>query len=135
MTPPQPAQLSPSVYLYQPVIESNDGHNGHSPRLVILATWVFALDGHVAKYVAGYQELFPTATILVARSFLRHMFWIPAARQELLPAASVIRNVLGGTGAGDLETTSTPPSLMLHVFSNSMLPQTHLQSEALSDLS
>ena len=115
-----PIQLSPSVFLHEPLIESAGTDLGNGPRLVILATWGFAQDGHIAKYVANYREIFPNAAILVAKSFLRHMFWVPAAREELVPAVSVIRRALGEEGS-DAETPSSRPRLLLHFFSNTGL--------------
>lgn len=117
MAPPAPIRLSESVFLHKhdPDFKATDG-----PRLIILATWVFAQDAHVAKYIANYRSLFPGATILVAKSFLRHMFWFPTAREELVPVVSVIRNILDEGTASDV-TTSGRPSVLLHVFSNTGL--------------
>ncbi|KAF7557432.1 hypothetical protein G7Z17_g699 [Cylindrodendrum hubeiense] len=126
---PPPVQLSASVFLYHPRPESSNNNTIRGPRLVILATWAFAHDSHISKYVDSYRELFPDAAILVMKCFMRHFFWIPTARQELVPAASVIRSILGtGTGTGT-EDDSKPPALMLHVFSNSGLGTAHNLSD------
>lgn len=119
---PPPTQLSPSVFLHNPPQENRQDTNP-GPRLVILASWAFAHDNHIAKYVCKYRELFPNATILVCKCFLRHFFWIPAAQEELVPAVSVIRSVLGtdGTESSEDPENSSQPSLLMHVFSNSGL--------------
>ncbi|KAM0424425.1 hypothetical protein ACHAPT_010346 [Fusarium lateritium] len=116
-------QLSPSVFLYNPDAEAAIKPG---PRLVIIATWAFAQDNHIAKYVANYQNLFPGSTILVAKSFLRHMFFIPEARKELVPAVEVIRNVLGTEIASE---TNKEPSLFIHAFSNTGLSTTYNLSD------
>jgi hypothetical protein len=95
---------------------------GTGPRLVVLATWAFAHDGHIAKYVASYRELFPGAAILVAKCYLRHFFWIPAAKKELEPAVSAIRNILG---PHHHDQTKAKPPFVLHIFSNSGLSTAH----------
>ncbi|KAH7011097.1 hypothetical protein EDB80DRAFT_875764 [Ilyonectria destructans] len=126
---PSPLQLAPSVFLHNPSTEkdsidtNNKDNTGYGPRLVIPATWAFAHDSHIAKYVKRYWELFPNAAILVMKCFLRHLFWIPTARQELVPAASVIRSVPGAETIS--EDDPKPPSLMLHIFSNSGLGTAH----------
>lgn len=112
-------QLSPSAFLYRPVPTSTDISTTHSrptagPQVIILTTWVFALDNHIAKYVAKYRELFPDATIIVAKSFLRHFFWWPGARSELVPVADAIY----GITKNDREYR---PPMILHLFSNTGL--------------
>lgn len=112
-------QLSPSVFLYNPDPKAD---TKPGPQLIIFAAWAFAQDNHISKYVAKHQELFPGSTILVLKSFLRHMFFIPEARRELIPAVEVIRNVLG------TETTldgNKEPSLFIHAFSNTGLSTTY----------
>lgn len=126
---PSPLQLSPSVFLHNPSTEkdsintNNKDNIARGPRLVILATWAFAHSNHIAKYVERHRELSPNAAILVMKCFLRHLFWIPTARQELVLAASVIRSVLGARTIS--EDDSKSPSMMLHVFSNSGLSTAH----------
>lgn len=85
--------------------------------MIILTTWVFALDNHIAKYVAKYRELFPDATIIVAKSFLRHFFWLPGARSDLATVADAIH---GLTKDPSLPLESRPP-ILLHLFSNTGL--------------
>lgn len=122
MALPAPIQLSASVFLHNPDpnIKITDG-----PRLIILATWVFAQDAHIAKYIANYRALFPNATILITKCFLRHMFWFPTAREELVPAVSVIRNILDDDNivfnVPDSKGALKRPAVLLHIFSNTGL--------------
>ncbi|KAH7247773.1 hypothetical protein B0J15DRAFT_563124 [Fusarium solani] len=115
----QRVQLSPSVFLYNPDPKA-DTKSG--PQLIIFAAWAFAQENHISKYVAKHQELFPGSTILVLKSFLRHMFFIQEARRELIPAVEVIRNVLGTDTALD---GTKEPSLFIHTFSNTGLSTTY----------
>ncbi|KAL2202196.1 hypothetical protein CC79DRAFT_1338293 [Sarocladium strictum] len=113
-------QLSPSCFLYPPLptstgISATYTHSLAGPQVVLLTTWVFALDNHIAKYVAKYRELFPDATIIVAKSFLRHFFWWPAARNELVPVADAIYGI-----TKDHQEETRPP-MLLHLFSNTGL--------------
>jgi hypothetical protein len=131
-----PQQLSASVFLYKPDPATDDAPDSEGPRLVILATWAFAHHSHIAKYVAGYKALFPSATILVLKAFLRHMFWIPAARQELMPAVSVIRSVLShlpNTKADAAAEADSETALILHVFSNTGLGTSYNLYEAYAE--
>ncbi|KAI6777654.1 uncharacterized protein J7T54_002973 [Emericellopsis cladophorae] len=94
-------QLSSSSFLYPPL--------SPPPTLVLLL-------GHT-KYVAKYRELFPDEIIIVAKSFLRHFFWLPGARSDL---AAVADAVLGITKDPSLSPESRPP-ILLHLFSNTGL--------------
>ncbi|KAJ4327711.1 hypothetical protein N0V84_001818 [Fusarium piperis] len=123
------AQLSPSVFLYNPDSETG---TKPGPRLIIIATWAFAQENHIVKYVDKYQELFPGSTILVLKSFLRHMFFIPEARRELVPAVEVIRNVLGTETASE---GNKEPSLFIHAFSNTGLSTTYNLSDVYAQTS
>ncbi|RYP68512.1 hypothetical protein DL770_008432 [Monosporascus sp. CRB-9-2] len=127
LTPPAPVRLSPSVTLYNPAVPDGGAEPRFAagPRLVVLATWAFAQDGHIAKYLASYRELFPGAAILVAKCFLRHFFWIPAAKQELEPAVAAIRSILGPHHDQKAKGARSKPSLVLHIFSNSGLSTAH----------
>lgn len=116
----KPTQLSPSVFLYDPVSQgASDKAEG--PKLIILATWIFAQDNHIAKYVASYQKLFPTSSILLLRCYFGHFFQPHAAREELIPAVLAIRSILGTETTSDDEGNSEKPALLLHIFSNSGL--------------
>ncbi|KAK4182991.1 hypothetical protein QBC35DRAFT_132011 [Podospora australis] len=129
--PTQGIRLSPSVTLYNPApaesaSTSSSAHQRRplsGPRLIILATWAFAQDAHIAKYVSGYQALFPGTTILVAKCFLRHFFFLRTAKEELEPAAAVIRDLFPDSSSSPTQNTTrdTPAELILHIYSNSGL--------------
>ncbi|CAH0045188.1 unnamed protein product [Clonostachys solani] len=120
-THPAPIQLSPSVFLYQEDSSLKNTHqeDQNGPRLVILATWAFAQDNHIVKYIDKYRELFPNASIMVVKSFLRHFFWIPGARKELEPAGLAIRSLLSADD--QTGTSTTGPPMLVHLFSNTGL--------------
>lgn len=117
-----PVELSPSTFLYSPGPGASKLSPKEEPRVVVLATWAFALDNHIAKYVEKYRELFPSTTILVAKCFLRHFFWLPAARQDLEHLAAAIRGILDtGEHHEVLAPEASRPKVLLHIFSNSGL--------------
>ncbi|KAI9899859.1 hypothetical protein N3K66_004121 [Trichothecium roseum] len=141
-----PIQLSPSTFLYPPSTEEEDTNGGAGgskksdpshPRAVVLATWAFAQDAHIAKYVGQYRQRFPGASVLVAKCFLRHFFWLPAAREDLDALAVAIRNVVAdddkgddepgasnndaGGGGGGHHGKAERAKIILHIFSNSGL--------------
>ncbi|VUC29617.1 unnamed protein product [Clonostachys rosea] len=130
---PAPVQLSPSVFLYEedPSLRNSYHEDQNGPRLVVLATWAFAHDKHIIKYIDRYRELFPNVSILVVKSFLRHFFWIPGARKELEPAAIAIRNLLGVNDHTETSTIGGPP-MVVHLFSNSGLATTYNLCDAYS---
>ncbi|KAK7229695.1 hypothetical protein V2G26_001865 [Clonostachys chloroleuca] len=121
VTFPAPIQLSPSVILYQedPSLKETHQEDQNGPRLVILATWVFAQDKHIVKYTAEYRALLPNASILVVKSFPGHFAWIHGARKELEPAAVAIRSLLSADDQTGM-SASRPP-MLVHLFSNSGL--------------
>ncbi|TVY85461.1 Transmembrane protein [Lachnellula suecica] len=104
-------KLSPSVFFYRPA-PSTSKATTNAPKLIFLATWMDAQDVHVAKYITRYQELYPTACILLAKSFFRYYFSPSSARREVAPAVDVIRDVLGETEDGE------HPRMLVHIFSN-----------------
>lgn len=134
-----PIRLSPSTFLYPPSSEEEtNGGAGNKksdpshPRAVVLATWAFAQDAHIAKYVGQYRQRYPGASVLVAKCFLRHFFWLPAAREDLAALAVAIRSVMAdddqdgepaanndanADGGGKAERAK----MILHIFSNSGL--------------
>lgn len=72
---------------------------------------------HIAKYISRYQELFPTACILVIKSFFRYYFSPASARQELSPAVEVIDDILAHSSLPKLVERKRP-QILIHVFSN-----------------
>ncbi|KAE9379945.1 hypothetical protein N431DRAFT_448777 [Stipitochalara longipes BDJ] len=110
-------QLSPSVSLFRqgPGISAA---NSTGPELILLATWMDARDIHISKYIDRYQTLYPTAHILVTKSFFRYYFSPSSAQHELLPAVEVIRDVLGHSSSSSSNQGNRRPRMLIHIFSN-----------------
>ncbi|KAL8337469.1 hypothetical protein RB598_006391 [Gaeumannomyces tritici] len=120
--PPPPSQttLADNILFYQPASAANStskvnlAPSDDAPALVVLCTWLGG-DTHrrIARYVAGYQQLWPRVAVLVVRTVLADMSVRPfaALRARLAPARDAISRVLSdaaGSGKG----------LLLHAFSN-----------------
>jgi hypothetical protein len=52
-----------------------------------------ARDVHISKYIARYQTLYPTASVLLIKSFFRYYLSPVSAHLELAPAINEIRDV------------------------------------------
>jgi hypothetical protein len=70
-------KVSPWVSVHRPQ-GSTPSPRANAPSLVLLLTWVNANASHIAKYVRVYQELYPSAQILLIRSALKHILWQPS---------------------------------------------------------
>ena len=104
-------QLSLSVFLYRPAFGIS-APDPTAPKLVFLATWMDARDEHIAKYVVRYQALYPTASIMVSKSFFRYYLSPSSARREVEPAVHVIRDII------DQNPENNKPQMVIHLFSN-----------------
>ena len=104
-------QLGPSVYLYEPTNQAHDA-SASEPKLVILCTWMAASATHVAKYIVGYQVLFPSCRILLVRSEALDILYRSSAvlRRRIEPALAVIQSTCS--------QEPLSPEILLHVFSN-----------------
>lgn len=73
-----------------------------------------AQEPHIAKYIAGYQALYPTSPILLIRCPMANVVLRDRPRREVAPAVSALRSILpkGGAGPGEV------PEMILHLFSN-----------------
>lgn len=116
LSPPDMTQLSPSVFLYRPA-PSLIGTVPSSPNLILIASWMDARDVHIYKYVARYQTHYPTACILLVKSFFRYYFSPGSARRDLAHAVDVIRDVVGNSAVTSL-SINDKPAMLVHVFSN-----------------
>ena len=58
------SRLNPAVYIHQPASKTSSS----GPDLVLVAGWMNASIRNIAKYAAGYEKLYPSATILVIMS-------------------------------------------------------------------
>lgn len=147
-------QLSDSVYLYEPAanvtkLEPASDHilnqaavsdegatvaplaslDPAVPKFIILITWMGAAPRHILKYVAGYQNLYPTSRLLLIRSSAADIFWRPKHIQKgrIDPGFAFINSICCGHGPNSQDNGSsstqrvTPPEqaeLLLHIYSN-----------------
>ncbi|KAK7705060.1 hypothetical protein SLS57_010257 [Botryosphaeria dothidea] len=137
-------RLSPGIELYQPIVtnanpqsdgQANPDGSQTQPQLIILATWMAAKPGHIGKYVSGYQAIYPSARILVVRSTIKDMLFrtYPKRRSRLQSAIEAMAIPRESDAA--LSSTSTePPRILLHVFSNGGASQTRVLLRAHLDL-
>lgn len=108
-------QLSQGVFLYSPLQQGtptekyNPTHS--NPDIIIICAWGFAQARHIAKYIDGYQSLYPTAKILLIYNCVANMMWKSDASQMqwFQPAATILREYMDSTP--DLK-------VLLHLFSN-----------------
>ncbi|GAA6041266.1 hypothetical protein JCM8097_001305 [Rhodosporidiobolus ruineniae] len=112
-------KLSNAVYYAEPAVAA--GLNGSkagaggakAPELVLVAAWMGAQLKHVEKYLRNYQDLYPSASILLLRSNERDFYSFRNHLPRLLePAVEVVNKHAGGVEAGP----SSP--VLVHVFSN-----------------
>ena len=91
-----------NTYLHTP-----DAYTSAEP-LILVFSWNAAADKHIAKYTDTYHKLFPTARILLVKSFTRDAFRKRSAYTPLLiPAMDVVKT-----------HTSTGGHVLVHSFSN-----------------
>ncbi len=102
-------KLSANTYVYQPAGPAAAEDGRPSPRLVVVCSWMDARDLHIAKYIGGYQSLFPRAAIVLIRSRTDHFRWPRRAVAEIQAAVAPIR----AAGCGSAE-----PRLLVHIFSS-----------------
>lgn len=107
-------QLDSCVYLYKPTSPSKSS-DAAAPELVILCTWMLAQPTHITKYIKGYQNLYPSASILMIRSGPLDFVYRGRGGMErrLKAAVAVVRSSILSSATQD----STPKAI-LQVFSN-----------------
>ncbi|MCJ1473767.1 hypothetical protein MMC13_002418 [Lambiella insularis] len=110
-------QLNASVHVYKPLsslLNASDSNStdysvpaSTAPDIILLLSWAGANIRHVAKFVPGYLELYPTAQIvLVTSSFTDFIYGSrPGQKNQLKPVIEAIRS--------DAE-----PVVLVHLFSN-----------------
>ncbi|KAK5088224.1 hypothetical protein LTR05_002441 [Lithohypha guttulata] len=103
--------LSRGISLYKPADELRTSGDEKSPTLIVICSWAFAQPKHIAKYVQPYQELYPSATILLIQNIIANTIWVPDSWQMSFfqPAARAIQLHL---------SASPKPRVLLHAFSN-----------------
>jgi hypothetical protein len=95
-------EIGHNTYLYTP-----QAYTPNEP-LILLFSWNAAAAKHIAKYTATYQKLFPTARIVLVRSYTSDAFHRRSAYAKLLtPAIDVVK-----------EHTRTGGEILVHSFSN-----------------
>ena len=90
----------------------------HTPRLIVLATWMSAQPSHIAKYIQGYKTLYPASSILLIRSSPPDLLYrsTRTQRRRVAPAISKIFSAYKDTEGNE--------TIILHVFSNGGSHQT-----------
>ena len=140
--------IGPQTFLYTP-------HKPTSGQLIILCTWLGAARKHIAKYIALYRRVAPSARILLIESSVSILGSTFVRRQRIIqytPAAAAVLDTLAECehqipayskelldGCLDTEkkdkrirrsSTSSryaDPKILLHIFSNGgMSSATHL---------
>lgn len=116
--------LGNNILLHQPLPpeESQRPQRRHDtilvpPALVVICTWQGgATTRRIAKYVSGYQQLYPTASILVIRTELADMVYrtFNVIRARLKPAKDVVTRMLQHIQGADASSTG----VLLHIFSH-----------------
>ncbi|KAF4419991.1 Transmembrane protein 53-B [Fusarium austroafricanum] len=102
-------KLSDEVAVYRPSVVASASA---SPKIIIIASWTNALDSHIAKYADKHKELYPTAQLLLVKSFSRTLFSPENLARSVKPMVPVIR------AAFPEAPSSSEPSMLIHLFSN-----------------
>lgn len=104
------ARLSPIVSFYTPDAPPDPS----APTLIALFSWMGAQEPHIAKYVAGYQALYPSSPILLVRCPFENTVLRARPRREVRAAVDALRSLFpeGRKGAGEGK------EMILHLFSN-----------------
>lgn len=125
--------LNDSTTLYGPLVRPSSPNNHRTttspapPSLIILCTWQGgATPRRIARYITGYQALYPTSAILLLRTELADMTYRTqrTLRARLTPARELITAHLQARRDPTLPVPTTParPSspavLLLHFFSH-----------------
>ncbi|PKS13075.1 hypothetical protein jhhlp_000416 [Lomentospora prolificans] len=105
-------KLSPNAIIYIP--KETPPPDPSSPKLIAMFVWMAAQDAHIAKYVVGYQSLYPSSPILIVKAPLENMLRLNKARTEVGPVVPAMKAILGDSISGG----DDQPELLLHIFSN-----------------
>jgi pimeloyl-ACP methyl ester carboxylesterase len=86
------------------------GSSQRDPDLVIVSSWMGAAPRYIAKYILGYQRLFPGSAILVITNEVPDLTYRSRTSQieHLKPALAIIEKY----------QSHTPRKILLHTFSN-----------------
>ena len=104
-------KLAEGMHLYQPPAVTET--TGKCPDLVIICSWAFARERHIAKYLKGYKALFPGSSILLLQALFSNMVWRPEFLQMpgFQPAVLAIQKYLDTASRAN-------PRILMHMFSN-----------------
>ena len=108
----EPRQISsPSPSQLQDTGEESSSRS--APKIIVLMTWMSAQPLHIAKYIDGYQELYPDSRIVLVRSAPADFFYRSTRKQNrwLAPVVDAV-NASCATG------NDKSANLLLHNFSN-----------------
>ncbi|EEU35607.1 uncharacterized protein NECHADRAFT_97350 [Fusarium vanettenii 77-13-4] len=105
-------KLSPEVFLYRPSSSTDSGDPAH-PKLIIVASWTNALDGHIAKYIEKYKIIYPSSPIVLVKSTSKILFNPPLLRKAIEPMVPAVKACLPADAS-----SSPSPSLLIHMLSN-----------------
>ncbi|UPK95652.1 hypothetical protein LCI18_006587 [Fusarium solani-melongenae] len=106
-------KLSPELFLHRPSSSTGSGDPAH-PKLIIVAAWTNAFDGHIAKYIEKYKTLYPSSPILLVKSTSKLFFNPPLLRKAVEPMVPAVKACL----PADPSSSSSNPSLLIHMLSN-----------------
>lgn len=86
-----------------------------TPNVILLFTWMGAEPKHIAKYISKYIELFPTASIILIRTHLFDIIFLPpiVLKRRYEPALAKILS-LNQTS----KKNHTEPRVLVKAFSN-----------------
>jgi len=111
-------KLSPVVYFYKPDPTCTPAPS--APRLLLLAAWMGAQEGHIAKYILPYQALYPTSPILLLRYNPNHFMSIFPWRRRAIEAqyavaVPILRQI---AESPQPNRPSSAPEILIHIWSN-----------------
>ena len=102
-------RLSPIVSLHKPEGSADPS----APKLIALFSWMAAQEAHIAKYIAGYQALYPASPILLVRCPFENTVLRGRPRREVEPAVSAFRSIFPKG-----QKVPEESEMVLHLFSN-----------------
>lgn len=103
------AALSSTVYMRDP--SKNEAYTaGKAPTTIVILFWMNAESRHMAKYLAEYMKLAPTARIIYATTTIRDFVSRTSAEYQQLRLKPVVDAIRASTKTGG--------SVFLHAFSN-----------------
>ncbi|PNS13840.1 phosphoenolpyruvate carboxykinase (ATP) [Sphaceloma murrayae] len=103
-------RLTKSIYTFSP---QDAAPRPDDPDVVLLFSWLGAATRHVAKYIVGYKQLYPSARIVLMRSEFPDMVLNPKTAER--NAMSAIKAALDGH---EHEFSKHPSKILVHVWSN-----------------